>query len=193
MNEGLPLFLFFIDIFYHFCYNISIYLSIKRKGGLFAVQSKLEIYGRKKLVLIYVLLGIVILSVCILSTFTIVFQRWDLLGLCCGIASLLFIVLLWLVNLSSDVTVDYEKQTIRSNLSFRKACGWKIGFEEVQKTEIVTKQSLNHFYKGKFLPKCALCIYLGENQVKVISGTWLSNRQLQLLHEKIKEIGEGCK
>ena len=157
------------------------------------MQSKLEIYGRKKMALLYALLGMVFIFGAIITVYTIVSHRWDLLALCCGAASLLCIIILTLVNLPADVTLDYEKKTVLSKVPFRKECGFEIEFEEIQKASILTREELKKFYQGKRLPKRALCFHLSENQVTVMPGTWFSNKQLQFFYENIKANGEGCK
>ena len=157
------------------------------------MQSNLDIYGRKKMALLYALLGMVFTVGAILTVYTIVSHRWNLLALCCGAASSLCLIILTLVNLPADVRLDYETKTVLSRVSFRKEGGFEIGFEEIKKISILTQEELRKYYRGKRLPKRALCFYLSENQVKVVPGTWFSSTQLQFLHKNIKANGEGCK
>ena len=154
------------------------------------MQVKFECYGRKKIALVYVLLAIFFVFSVGVTFYTVLSQRWDLLFLCCGGISLLLMVLLWLVNLSADVTLDFEKRIFASKVPFRKEEGWEIGFEEIQRVAILSKEELGVYYKGKFLPKRALCIYLDEHQLKVVPGTRFSTLQLQQVLQKIERRGE---
>lgn len=166
--------------------------KVRRKGAT-VMCAKTEFYGHKKIIFICILLGMLLLFGVGVLIYTVVSRRWDFVAICFGFASMFLLVLLWLVNLSVDVTLDYEKRTVLSNVPFRKQGIFEVVFDEIQSVEILSSRELGKIYQGKRLPKQALCLYLNRQQVKVISGTLFSNRQMVLLSEQIKAAVEDCR